>query len=84
MEFKHRLVSSYECLSTTTENNERNIGQSFGQKWGWYPSIDAVAKGRRITIEDAIELNIHTFLYDLEYRIDLANEEAKQLKQKNG
>jgi hypothetical protein len=80
LEFKQRLIESYECLSVQqSDDTARTIGSNFGQKWGWYPSIDTVAKGRRISIEDATELNVHVFLYDLEYRIDLANEEAKQI-----
>ena len=63
-----------------SEQGGRTVGSNFSEKWGWYPSIDTVANGLRITFEQATLLNIHRFLFDLEYRIDKANEEAKQFK----
>ena len=79
-EFKQRIIESYEGLFTTTDSGDRFIGETFGGKWGWYQSIYTVAAGNYFDFERATKTNIHQFLTYLEFKIDLANEENKQLK----
>ena len=79
MEFKQRIIDSYEGLFSTTEKQD-TFGSGFGSKWGWYQSIFTVANGCVFDFERATKLKIHEFLMFLEFKVDLANEEQKSIK----
>jgi hypothetical protein len=59
----------------------------FDRDWNWYSTIDELA-GSDITKYEAIEqLNIHTCLKNLCYKIDKRKKEAEELRkihQRNG
>jgi hypothetical protein len=79
LEFKQRIIESYEGLfSTTTKQDTFNSG--FGDKWGWYQSIYTVAGGHIFDFERTTKLRLHEFLMFLEFKVDLANESNKQIK----
>lgn len=82
MEFKQRLIESYEGVFSTTESADRTIGENFSAKWGWYQSIYTVAGGNYFDFDRATEANIHAFMMFLEFKNDLAKEANRQLKTK--
>lgn len=71
-------MQSYDGLFTqsaglTAESN-------FGQKWGWYQSIYALANGDITRFEDITQLELHECLYALEFKKEKNELEAKRIK----
>jgi hypothetical protein len=54
----------------------------FGMKWGWYPSILAVAQGNPLNFDKASVMPLHEALYYLSYQADSARLQRKLAKTK--
>ena len=63
-------------------SNDSGGENHYGEKWGWYISIDAVAGGDYFKHEQVYELSIFQFLTHLEFLKDKAKEEVRQIKAK--
>jgi hypothetical protein len=78
LEFRNGLKELYSSLFGTSDNGG---GENyFGEKWGWYISIDAVAGGDRFKHEQVYGLTIYQFLTHLEFLKDKNQEEVRQIK----
>jgi len=75
-------MSSYDGLFTKGQGDLSAIS-NFGQKWGWYQSIYALAKGDITRFENITKLDLHQCLYALEFMKEKNEIEAQRIK-RNG
>jgi hypothetical protein len=52
-------------------------------KWGWYATIEDLAKGNILKIEKILKLNVHYIHKFLAHKIDKQKLKAKIMKQGN-
>lgn len=75
-------MSSYDGLFTQGQGDLSAVS-NFGQKWGWYQSIFALAKGNIARFENITKLGMHECLYALEFMKEKNELEAQRIR-KNG
>ena len=80
MQFVERIVGEFPTLFANGESGSDGFGGNFSAEWGWYQSIYTVAGGSAFELNRATELNIHTFLTFLTFKVELAKEENKQIQ----
>ena len=80
MEFRNRIVESYDSLFTGSGG--LNARANFGAKWGWYQSVYALADGDVTKFESITELNVNTCLLMLMFKKEKAEIEEQELKRK--
>ena len=81
MEFRNRIVESYDSLFTGGGGG-LNARANFGAKWGWYQSVYALADGDVTKFESITELNVNTCLLMLTFKKEKAEIEEQELKRK--
>ena len=82
MEFRARIVASYDELFGAGGNNSLDAVSQFSKKWGWYQSIYGLAHGDIRRFENITKLNIHQCFTMLSFMKEKAELEAKQIKSK--
>lgn len=82
MEFRNRIVESYDSLFTGGTQGGLDARANFGAKWGWYQSVYALADGDVSKFDEITELNVNTCLLMLMFKKEKADIEAQELKRK--
>tara|TARA_R110000803_G_C11861017_1_gene307160 strand:+ start:12 stop:302 length:291 start_codon:yes stop_codon:yes gene_type:complete len=85
LRFRDGIIESYSELFTRNDNEkESNFGaeEDFRLRYGWYNSLYKLANGDVTKIEEVSKINLHYCLTMLQYKIELDNAEAKNLKNK--
>lgn len=80
MEFRNRIVESYDSLFTGSGGLDARA--NFGAKWGWYQSVYALADGDVTKFDEITELNVNTCLLMLTFKKEKADIEAQELKRR--
>ena len=80
MEFRNRIVESYDSLFTVSGGLDARA--NFGAKWGWYQSVYALADGDVTKFDEITELNVNTCLLMLTFKKEKADIEAQELKRR--
>lgn len=85
IEFRERVVSSYDGLFTTG-SSEGGISAEggFNKKWGWYTSFYQAAQGDVSKFEHISELGLHKVLMYLEFVNEKNTLENQRIKRKYG
>ena len=83
LEFRKRIVEQYEDLfSGGIEDNEYGERAQFGQRWGWYQSINHLADGSVTRIDEVTKLALHKCLLKLMFDKQKTEIESNELKRK--
>jgi len=85
LSFRDGIVDSYpELYTESAENSEEGYnvssGGGFGEKWGWYQSIYALAKGDVRRFDEVTELELHKCLTFLMFEKEKNELEAEMIK----
>ena len=83
MQFVERIIGEFPTFFNNGGQRSDGFGGSFSDKWGWYQSIYTVAGGSIHEFEKTTELDIHTFLTFLSFKVELANESERQIAAQN-
>jgi hypothetical protein len=81
VEFRDRLVTSYDELFGQGGSTSLDAVSQFTTKWGWYNSIYGLAQGDITRYENITKLNVHECFMMLSFMKDKAEVEAKRIKQ---
>jgi hypothetical protein len=81
VEFRTRLVESYDELFGQGTNRSLDAVSNFTTKWGWYNSIYGLAQGDITRYENITKLGVHECFMMLSFMKDKAEVEAKRIKQ---
>ena len=81
VEFRNRLVESYDELFGQGGSTSLDAVSQFSTKWGWYNSIYGLAQGDITRFENITKLNVHECFMMLSFMKDKAEVEAKRIKQ---
>ena len=82
MEFRTRLIESYDELFGGGGNGGLDSVSQFSTKWGWYQSLYGLAQGDITRIENITKLKMHECFMMLSFMKDKNEIEAKQIKKK--
>ena len=82
LEFRNRLIDSYDELFGGGTSRSLDGTTNFGRKWGWYQSIYGLSQGDIRRFEDITKLNVHKCFMMLSFMKDKNELEAKQIKNK--
>ena len=82
MEFRSRIIESYDELFGQSGNNSLDAVSQFAKKWGWYQSIYGLANGDIRRFEDITKLSMHKSFMMLSFMKEKAEVEAKEIKKK--
>jgi len=80
VEFRTRLIETYDELFAGGGNRGLDQVSSFAAKWGWYQSLYTLAHGDVRRFEDISKLDIHTCFMMLTFEKEKNELEAKQIK----
>lgn len=81
-EFVTRIAELYpEIYGSGT--SEGRIASDYFEKWGWYATIDELAKGKLWKYKEVLKLNIHEIHLYLAHRLDKKKLKAEIMKPKN-
>ena len=83
LSFRERFVSLFDGLFNSGSSEGQGVGDSFGEKWGWYQSIYAIAGGDITRFEKVAKLSAAECLTWLEFEKEKNDLEAKLIKQKS-
>ena len=75
-------MQSYDELFGGGQGESFGAISQFGQKWGWYQSIYALAQGDIRRFKHISELKLHECLMMLTFMKEKTDLEAKQIKGK--
>jgi len=84
LSFRDEIIETYPELFTQRSDGGRTYAsreESFGQKWGWYQSIYAIAGGDLLKFDEVTNTRIHTCLMWLAFEKDKNELEAKRIKE---
>jgi len=82
VEFRTRLVESYDELFGGAGGDQFSSVSQFGTKWGWYQSIYALAQGDIRRFEDITKLNVHKCFMMLSFEKEKSELESRRIKTK--
>ncbi len=80
MEFRTRLVGSYDELFGEGGDRSLDAISNFTTKWGWYNAIYGLAQGDITRFENITKLGVHECFMMLSYMKDKSEVEAKNIK----
>ena len=79
-EFSQRVVELYpEIYEGGT--SEGSTASNYFRKWGWYATIDELAKGNILNYKKIVKLNVHEIHLFLAHKIDKMKMKASVMKQ---
>jgi hypothetical protein len=84
LSFRAKIIETYPELFSTKSDGGRTYAsreESFGQKWGWYQSIYAIAGGDLLKFNEVTTTRIHACLMWLAFEKDKNDLEAKRIKE---
>ena len=82
LEFRDRLHNLYsEVFRGGGGEDEFSIAAQFSRKWSWYSTIDQLSGSDITKYETIEEMDMHTCLYNLCFKIDKNKFEVDQIKQ---
>jgi hypothetical protein len=87
LEFRTGLHDIYhEAFGGGDEYDSFSEATQFSSDWGWYATIDELARGDITKYEEIENMNVHKCLNNLCYKISKRKKENNELKkaQKNG
>ena len=79
MEFRTRLVESYDELFGQVGSTSLDAVSQFSTKWGWYNSIYGLAQGDITRYENITKLNVHECFMMLSFMKDPAEVAAPRI-----
>ena len=82
LQFRDRIVQTYDSLFASTGGGTFTKEAQFGQKWGWYSSLYALAGGDITRLEDITKLKIHQCFTMLSFEKEKSEMEAQNIKSK--
>ena len=82
LSFRERFVGLFDGLFNQSDDGGSGAEGSFGNKWGWYQSIYAIAKGDITKFKEITKLSAAECLTWLEFEKEKNDLEAKMLKQR--
>ena len=86
LSFRDEIIKTYDELFVTT-NDERPViktrEQSFGEKWGWYQSVYAIARGDVLKFEQVTKSGLHSCLNWLSFEKEKVELEEKRIKERH-
>ena len=82
MEFRTRVVDSYDELFGKQSGLGLDRVSSFSGKWGWYQSLYGLAQGDITRFQHITKLGVHECLMMLSFMKDKNELEAEQIKRK--
>lgn len=81
-EFVNRISELYpEIYAGGT--SEGKVASNYFEKWGWYATIDELAKGNLLKYEKVLKLNVHKIHLYLSHKIDKQKLKAELMRPKN-
>tara|TARA_R110002096_G_scaffold64688_2_gene157472 strand:- start:3848 stop:4102 length:255 start_codon:yes stop_codon:yes gene_type:complete len=80
VEFRSRIVDSYDELFGKSGPQGLDSVSQFNSKYGWYQSLYALANSDITKFKNITELNVHECLMMLCFMKDKNEIEAKQIK----
>lgn len=81
LQFRERVVKSYDTLFGEVSGTGIGLSASFGNKWGWYQSVYALANGNVKEFEKVTKLPLFQCLTWLEFEKEKVELENKMIKQ---
>ena len=82
LQFNERLSELYPELFRGSSGAKSQSISNFGEKWGWYQNIYAIAKGDIFRFEEVEQLKLHKALIYLSFEADKNRLESELIKQK--
>jgi hypothetical protein len=82
VEFRTRIVASYDELFGAGGGASLDTVSRFANKWGWYQSIYGLAQGDITRFENITKLKMHKCFTMLSFMKDKNEVEAQQIKKK--
>jgi hypothetical protein len=84
LQFRQRIIESYDSLFGEGHGGtEYSATANFGQKWGWYSSIYAIAQGDLNRFDKVTRLPINQCLTYLTFEKEKNKIEADLIKRQN-
>jgi len=81
LQFRQRIIESYDSLfGEQSGGTEYSSSAVFGQKWGWYNSIYAIAQGNLIRFDEVTKLPLNQCLTYLTFEKEKNKIEAELIK----
>lgn len=77
-----QFLSKYKSLFGLGDESEVSDGHPFQKNWGWIYSATKVAEHNRVTLEEAMQLNVRQAFGDLAYLKAKDSFDAEQIKKK--
>ena len=84
LQFRERITNFYpELFGEQQGGSEYSEQGQFGQKWGWYSSVYALAKGDVREFESILRMRLHECLLFLCFEKEKNELEAKLIKRQS-
>ena len=82
LSFRDGVISGYPELYTQSSREGHNISSEdgFGEKWGWYQSIYALAQGDVRRFDEVTSIPLHQCLTFLTFEKEKNELESKMIK----
>tara|TARA_R110002074_G_C12084334_1_gene623238 strand:+ start:89 stop:349 length:261 start_codon:yes stop_codon:yes gene_type:complete len=81
LEFRDRIGKDFAIIFNGTDegNNERNLGESFADRWSWFGVMYRLTNGNIVNLDKITRLNLLECLTWLSYETDLQDNEQNKL-----
>ena len=81
MQFRDGLAEIYRFVFGGGSNEDGfSEANDFSREWGWFASLDELAKGDATKYDEVTKLPMHLCLKIMDYKIAKARNESEQLK----
>ena len=79
VEFRDRIIANYDEIFGGGAESGLDAVSNFGNKWGWYSSLYALAQGDIRRLEHITELGMHECFMMLSFMKEKNETEAKKI-----